>query len=425
METPVSFREALLYWLRLGFVNFGGPAGQIALMHRDLVERRRWISEDRFLHALNFCVLLPGPEAQQLAIYIGWLLHGTPGGIVAGVLFVLPSVFILLALSFVYAAYGHAALVVGLLAGLKPVVLALVANAVIRIGGRALRGPVPLLIAAGAFLAITLARVPFPLVILGAALAGWLGSPPPRADGQPADLSDTIETAGDPVAARASRPWRILAVGAALWVLPLGVLILALGPASLPVAQYRFFTQAAFVTFGGAYAVLAYVNQAAVESLHWITRAQALDGLALAETTPGPLIMVLQFVGFMAGWNHPGGMPPLAAGILGALVTTWTTFLPCFLFIFLGAPHIEALRGNRRLAASLAGVTAAVAGVILNLAVVFGSAVLLPSGLHGGPDWVAVGLAGAALLALQILRLDASWVIAAGAAAGLLIGLAR
>ena len=411
----VPFRVALRYWARLGCVNFGGPAGQIALMHRDLVERRRWIAEDRFLHALNFCMLLPGPEAQQLAIYIGWLLHGVAGGLAAGVLFVLPSIFVLLGLSWVYAAHGTLPAVAAALAGLKPVVVAIVLAAMLRIGRRALRGPAHLAIAATAFVAIRLLDIPFPLIVLAAAAAGLLTADRRAAAAQGAG------PAGEPGVAAAGQPAprasRVLAWGLALWVLPLVLLAATLGLGGVHADVYLFFTWAAFITFGGAYAVLAYVAQQAVEAFGWLTAAQAVDGLALAETTPGPLIMVLQFVGFMAGWNHPAGLPPAASAVAAALLATWATFLPCFVFILLGAPHVESLRHSRRWAAALGGITAAVVGVILNLAVVFGTAVFFPA---GGLDPFALTVAVLALLVLVRWRVDVLWVIAAGAALGLL-----
>lgn len=424
--------------MRLGFTNFGGPAGQIAIMHRDLVMRRRWISEERFLHALNFCMLLPGPEATQLAIYIGWLLHRAPGGIVAGVFFVLPSMFILLGLSVLYASFGTIPGVSAVLGGLKPVVVAIVVEALWRIGGRTLRRPALVAIAAGAFLGIFILKIPFPWIVLGAGLLGLAGSrfrpatfsapsPAEGSDAPPPEsvLSDAAPPAPHTLPSR-RRTRAVLVAGILLWVIPLAVLTLTLGWHGLHAREYRFFTQAALVTFGGAYAVLAYVSQAAVETFQWLTHPQAVDGLALAETTPGPLIMVLQFVGFMAGWNRgPDALTPLASGVLGGLVTTWATFLPCFLFIFLGAPYIEVLRGNRALAAALTGITAAVVGVIANLAVVFGSAVLFPGGPGGAPDVVSIVIAAAAFIVLIRWHPAIPWVVLAGALAGALRALAR
>jgi chromate transporter len=426
----VRFSEALRYWIRLGFISFGGPAGQIAIMQRDLVDRRKWISQERFLHALSYCMLLPGPEAQQLAIYIGWLLHGTRGAIVAGAFFVIPSVFILWALSAVYAAYGSMPLVAGVLAGLKPAVVALVVVALLRIGSRALKPKGLVLVAAAAFAAIYFLHVPFPAIVLGAGLVGfaagrvWPSRFAPNGGAEEGDALDPASAQSTERVARDrgswSRPLRILALAAVLWAGPFLVLGIWRGWSSLPVIQYRFFTQAAFVTFGGAYAVLAYVTTAAVETYHWITHAVAIDGLGLAETTPGPLIMVLQFIGFMAGWNRPEGMSRLASASLCAGVTTYVTFLPCFFYVLLGAPYVESLRSNRSLTAALSGITAAVVGVIANLAVVFAAAVFFPSGAGHGPDVFALVVSAAALAAMLVFRVEAVWVILAGAAAGLI-----
>jgi chromate transporter len=434
----VPFGEALRFWCKLGFISFGGPAGQIAIMHRELVERRGWISERRFLHALNYCMLLPGPEAQQLATYVGWLMHRTRGGLAAGALFVAPSVLILFGLSYAYASFGHVGGVAGVMSGFKSVVVAIVAAAVLRVGPRAVRGWPHLLVAAGAFAGIYFLRIPFPLIVLMAASIGLAGAKlwpdawtPSAAEADEREATDPRARAPDspeagagmPLASRSlplyRRTARILAAGVALWLLPLAALVAWLGPDSVPMRQYGFFTGAALVTFGGAYAVLAYVTQAAVHTYGWISQAQAVDGLALAETTPGPLIMVLQFVGFMTGWNHPGPLSPLGAATLGALVTTWTTFLPCFLFVFAGAPYMEELRGNRNLGAALSGVTACVIGAILNLALVFGSAVILPNGPGGSVDLFAALLAATAFMALHRYRLEAIWIVLAGGAAGL------
>ncbi|MGH9941576.1 MAG: chromate transporter [Pyrinomonadaceae bacterium] len=458
----VAFGEAFRFWLKLGFISFGGPAGQIAIMHRELVERRRWLGEERFLHALNYCMLLPGPEAQQLAIYTGWLLHRTWGGIVAGAFFVIPSIFILLALSYFYAAYGSVPAVAGVLGGFKPVVVAIVVEAVLKLGGRALKRRAHYVIALLAFVAIYFLRVPFPLIVLAAGLVGLLSTnssrnpnaatntteaAPGRAEEQTTkDSTDQSTTPNQPpppprhptpdtrhpyviddhapppahTLPNRARTARVLAAGLALWLLPFALLITWRGWDSLHAQEYRFFTQAAFVTFGGAYAVLAYVIQAAVGSYGWLTQAQAVDGLALAETTPGPLIMVLQFVGFMAGWNNPQGLTPATSAVVGALVTTYTTFLPCFVFIFLGAPYIEKLRGNRRLTAALSGITAAIVGVILNLALVFGAAVIIPRGPAGGINLFAAALSIAAFVALYRFKADVLWVVLAGGLLGLL-----
>ncbi len=431
-QATVPFAEALRFWVKLGFISFGGPAGQIAIMHRELVERRRWLSEERFLHALNYCMLLPGPEAQQLAIYIGWLMHRTAGGIVAGAFFVIPSVFILLALSYVYAAYGEVPAVAGVLDGFKPVVVAIVVEAVMKIGGRALKRRVHYAIAVAAFLAIYLLHVPFPLIVLIAALLGLVGAgvwpeifaanAPPAGMAGVASGAHAIDDQAPPPAhtlPSLRRVVRTLAVGLVLWLLPFLLLIAWRGWSSLHVHEYRFFTLAAFVTFGGAYSVLAYVTQVATTSLGWLTRAQAVDGLALAETTPGPLIMVLQFVGFIAAWNNPEGMSPAASAVLGALVTTYATFLPSFLFIFLGAPYVEVIRGNRHLTSALSGVTAAVVGVVLNLALVFGAAVIWPHGTDGGPQWFAVLMSAAAFVLLYRYKVDVLLVVLVGGAIGL------
>jgi chromate transporter len=427
----VGFREAFGYWVRLGFISFGGPAGQIAIMQRDLVDRKRWISQTRFVHALSYCMLLPGPEAQQLAIYIGWLLHGTWGGIVAGTFFVLPSVFILWWLSAAYAVYGGIPAVAGILAGLKPAVLALVAVAMVRIASRALRPRGLAGLSVAAFLGLYYGRIPFPGIILAAGFVGFAWGriwPAAHAAGKPGTIeSEDSDPASEQSRARIEagrRSWprvaKIAVSGLALWLAPFLVLGLGSGWSSTFVLQYRFFTQAAFVTFGGAYAVLSYVTQAAVQSYHWISPAQAIDGLGLAETTPGPLIMVLQFVGFMTGWNQPAGMSRLAAATLGAAITTYVTFLPCFLYIFLGAPYVESLRGSRSLTAALSGITAAVVGVILNLAVVFGVAVLRPAGPGTPLDVFAAVLAAVCCSALVLLDWDAIWVVFLGAGVGLL-----
>jgi chromate transporter len=437
----VPFMEAFRFWARLGFISFGGPAGQIALMHREIVERRRWIGEERFLHALNYCMLLPGPEATQLAIYIGWLLHRTWGGIVAGAFFVLPSIFVLLALSYIYAAYGNVAAVAAVLSGFKPIVVAIVVEAVLKIGARAIKRRAHLLIAAASFVAIYFLHVPFPLIVLAAAAVGFAGvrlwpqvfgaAAKPNMEGDkkmkaadtPVALPLVIDDLAPPPAhtlPSRRRSLLTLAVGLALWLLPFAALIFWRGRASLHAQEYLFFTQAALVTFGGAYAVLAYVTQAA-GSYGWLTHSQAVDGLALAETTPGPLIMVLQFIGFMAGWNNPQGLGQTTSAVLGALLTTYVTFLPCFIFIFLGAPYIEVLRGNKSLTGALTGVTAAVVGVILNLALVFGGAVIWPRGLGGGPDWFAALMSLLAFVILYRFKTDVLWVVLAGG----MVGLAR
>ncbi|HET9227055.1 MAG TPA: chromate efflux transporter, partial [Thermoanaerobaculia bacterium] len=365
---PVPFREAVRVWLRVAVQSFGGPAGQIAVMHRILVDEKRWVDEPRFLHALNYCMLLPGPEAQQLAIYLGWLLNRTPGGLVAGILFVLPGFLSILALSILYAGFQETVLVTGLFFGLKPAVMAVVVEAVVRIGKRALRNRVMVGFAAAAFILIFFFEVPFPVIVVGAGLAGWLG-------GRfiPAPEAEEVRVHVKPSWGRAVR---VLAVCLTLWIVPLLVLIGIFGREHVLVREGIFFSQMSLVTFGGAYAVLAYVGQQAVETYGWLTAGEMLDGLGMAETTPGPLIQVVQFVGFLGAFRHPGGLDPWTAAILGSLVTTWVTYVPCFLWIFLGAPYIEALRGKKGLSRALAGITAAVVGVILNLAVWFSLHVL-------------------------------------------------
>jgi chromate transporter len=388
--THPSFATALRFWLKLGFISFGGPTGQIAIMHTELVEKKKWISEDRFLHALNYCMLLPGPEAQQLATYVGWLLHRTWGGIVAGSLFVLPSAFMLWALTWIYAAHGDVKWIAAIFDGLKPAVLAIVVCAVQRIGGKALKNEVMWTIAALAFIGIFIFKLPFPLIILTAGVVGFIGEKYWKEKfvvlkghggkgGAKAVIDDHAES---PAHAKPTlaRSLKIIGVCGALWWLPVIALGLWLGTDHTLFEQGIFFSKAAMVTFGGAYAVLPYVSQQAVENFQWVTAPQMLDGLGLAETTPGPLIMVLQFVGFLGGWGQPAPFSPLMSASFGAFITTWTTFLPCFLWIFLGAPYIEQLRGNTKLTAALSAITAAVVGVVLNLAVWFGLHVLFPTG---------------------------------------------
>lgn len=376
-----SFAEALRVWIRVALLSFGGPAGQIAVMHRILVEEKRWIGETRFLHALNYCMLLPGPEAQQLAVYVGWLLHRTVGGIVAGTLFVLPGFLSILALSVVYAIYGDLGWVSALFFGLKAAVLAIVLQAVARIGRRAVHGPVMTAIALAAFLAIFVFGVPFPLIVLTAAVIGYLGGRAGRpefrghAGGAGTAIRDAETALGEgvPAHARPAKAWslRTGAILLLLWLVPVLALLLILGPDDVFSQIGVFFSKVAVVTFGGAYAVLAYVADEAVRTYGWLQPGEMLDGLGMAETTPGPLIQVVQFVGFMGAFRDPGALPPLLAGILAAVLTTWVTFVPSFLWIFLGAPWTEALRGNRAVSGALAAVTAAVVGVVLNLAVWF------------------------------------------------------
>ena len=434
-RTPLrhpTFAQAFRFWLKLGFISFGGPAGQIAIMQSELVEKRRWISQSRFLHALNFCMLLPGPEAQQLAIYIGWLLHRTWGGIVAGALFVIPSMFILWALSVVYAAYGNVPWIAAVFYGLKPAVMAIVAAAVIRIGSKALKNEVMWTIAAVAFVAIFFFKVPFPVIVLGAGLLGFTGASvwpskfaiPSGHGGKAEDASVLGDEDASAEHTRSSwqRAVRIAVIGFALWWIPIVLAGLWTGWDGTLFRQGLFFSKAAVVTFGGAYAVLPYVAQQAVEQYGWLQTGQMMDGLGLAETTPGPLIMVLQFVGFMGGWNQPGTLSPIAAATLGALITTWATFVPCFVWIFLGAPYIERLRGNVALSAALATVTAAVVGVILNLAVWFALHVIFPNG--GRLDWIAVALSAVAFVGMIKWKWDVIAVVVGGGLAGLLIQLA-
>jgi chromate transporter len=411
---PVSFWQAFAYWLKLGFISFGGPAGQIALMHQELVERRRWISEKRFLHALNYCMLLPGPEAQQLATYIGWLMHRTWGGIAAGVLFVLPSLFILVALSWVYMAYGQVPAVAGLLYGVKPAVTAIVLFAAWRIGSRVLKNAWLWAIAAAAFVAIFALGVPFPLIVLVAGAVGYFGSrvAPERfapggghgaaaASAGPALIDDDTPT---PAHARFGwgRFWRVLGVFLALWLGAIGALTALYGWHGTLTQMGWFFTKAALLTFGGAYAVLPYVFQGAVDHYGWLSATQMIDGLALGETTPGPLIMVVSFVGFVGGWNQAlfGGQSLFLAGAVAAAVVSFFTFLPSFLFILLGGPFIESTHGNLKLTAPLTAITAAVVGVIVNLAVFFAWHVLWPKGAGGGFDAAsaAIGLIAAVAL---------------------------
>jgi chromate transporter len=379
----VSMREAFHVWARVALLSFGGPAGQIAVMHRILVDEKRWVSESRFLHALNYCMLLPGPEAQQLATYIGWLMHRTAGGIMAGGLFIVPGIVSIMALSIVYALYGNVGVVVGLFFGLKAAVLAIVLQALVRIASRALRNPVMRTLALAAFVAIFFFAVPFPVIVFGAGLIGFFGAragmrafePGAGHGGTGKGLSDADSLLGAELPAHArpsvTRALTAAAIWLVLWLVPVAVILFALGPENVFSHIAVFFSKMAMVTFGGAYAVLAYVAQQAVESYHWLKPGEMLDGLGMAETTPGPLIMVLQFVGFMAAYRDPGTLAPLWAGALGGLLATWVTFTPCFLWIFLGAPFVEQLRGNRALAGALAAITAAVVGVILNLAVWF------------------------------------------------------
>jgi chromate transporter len=428
----VTLAQAFRYWLQLGFVSFGGPAGQIAMMHAELVERRRWISEARFLHALNYCMLLPGPEAQQLATYIGWLMHRTWGGVLAGVLFVLPSLFILTGLSWLYLSYGSAQAVAGLLYGIKPAVTAIVLFAAWRIGSRVLRHRLLWLICAGAFAAVSAFKLPFPSVVLAAALAGWLGGrwwpevfsssghqgAASKSFG-PALIEDGMAT---PKHARWSleRAVRVLLAFVGLWALALGGLAWMYGPSAVLTQMAWFFTKAALLTFGGAYAVLPYVFQGAVEQYQWLSAGQMMDGLALGETTPGPLIMVVAFVGYVGGATREllGPGQAFASGLLAASVVTLFTFLPSFLFILLGGPFIESTHGKLGFTAPLTGITAAVVGVILNLAMFFGVHTLWPQGSTGGFDELAALITIAAFIALWRYRMNVVAVILACALLG-------
>ncbi|HVF63330.1 MAG TPA: chromate efflux transporter [Casimicrobiaceae bacterium] len=433
---PPTRAEAFRYWLRLGFVSFGGPAGQIALMHRDLVDERRWISDRRFLHALNYCMLLPGPEAQQLATYIGWLLHRTWGGIVAGVLFVAPSLALLIALSWLYVVYGDVPLVAATFAGIKPVVIAIIAHAAWRIGKRALRHPLHWAIAIAAFVALTVFRAPFPAIVLAAAVIGAIAArfapstvpDAAHAKGSGAASAPAVIDDDTPPPAHAAFSTRalvrVLLVCAVIGLSAFVVLVALAGADNELVRMAWFFTKAAFLTFGGAYAVLPYVNQAAVESYAWLTAKQMMDGLALGEATPGPLIMIVAFVGFLGGWSKAVFGPDTLvwAGFAGATVATFFTFLPSFLFILAGGPLVESTRGEMRYTAPLAGVTAAVVGVIANLAWSFATHVLLS---NGRPDFVAIAIAFAAAFALFRNLAGVIPVIAAGALIGLAGGLLR
>ena len=437
---PVSFSEAFWFWLKLGFISFGGPAGQIAIMHQELVEKRRWISERRFLHALNYCMVLPGPEAQQLATYIGWLMHRTLGGVVAGGLFVLPSLFILIVLSWIYAAFGNLPLVIGILYGIKPAVTAIVLFAAYRIGSRALRNGVLWGIAAAAFAAIFALHIPFPLIVLSAAVIGWMGGrlvPAKFSTGGshgaagkrfgPALIDDD-----SPIPEHARLRWprliRVVAAGLALWAVVLGVIAVEQGWSATLTQMSWFFTKAALLTFGGAYAVLPYVFQGAVENYGWLSAEQMIDGLALGETTPGPLIMVVAFVGFVGGWGAElfGPDRQFLAGAMAATVVTYFTFLPSFIFILTGGPVIETTHRQPHVTAPLTAITAAVVGVIVNLAVFFAYHVLWPAGLSGGFEWPTLVIGIAAGVALFRFRAGViPTILACGAAGFLYQNLAR
>ena len=436
----ISFREAFFFWLKLGFISFGGPAGQISVMHQELVEKRRWLSEGRFLHALNYCMVLPGPEAQQLATYIGWLMHRTRGGLVAGALFVLPSLFILIALSWIYIAYGNTTLVAGLFFGIKPAVTAIVLQAAWRIGSRALKNRFLWAIAVAAFVAIFAFATPFPAIVAVAALVGYLGGrlrpgwfgsfrgqPEKAAKNKISALIDDDTPTPEHARFKWPRLLTVAASGAVLWVLPMGLLTATLGWDHTLTQMGWFFTKAALLTFGGAYAVLPYVYQGAVVHYGWLMPTQMIDGLALGETTPGPLIMVVAFVGFVGGYQTaqmqamfgPDGL--FLAGALAACLVTWFTFLPSFIFILIGGPLVETTHDQLKFTAPLTAITAAVVGVILNLAMFFAYHVLWPQGFAGTFDFVSAGIALAAALALFRFKQSVMRVIAASALLGLLL----
>lgn len=424
-----TFAEAVRVWFRIGLLSFGGPAAQIALMHRVLVEEKRWISDRRFLHALNYCMLLPGPEATQLAAYIGWLLHKTRGGIVAGILFILPGIVAILALSWVYVIAGQLGIVGALFFGMKAAILAVVLEAVQRIGRRILSSAPLIALAAAAFIAIYFLNMPFPFVVLAAGMlgyagnrSGWRGFEPPHTpqNAKSSAVLDSVIDRNQPAHTRpsATRLAKTSAIWLATWLIPVALLVLTLGEANVFSRIAVFFSKMAMVTFGGAYAALAYVAQQAVENFHWLTAGEMLDGLGLAETTPGPLIMVLQFVGFLAGFRDAGGMPPLLAATLGGLLATWVTFAPCFLWIFAGAPYIETLQNNKAFSAALAAITAAIVGVILNLAVWFAVHVIFSqtrnitfgllnfdAPVFGSVNGWAAALSAGAILAMFVFRI--------------------
>ncbi|HEV7856366.1 MAG TPA: chromate efflux transporter [Herminiimonas sp.] len=433
----VSFWEAFRFWLKLGFISFGGPAGQISIMHQELVENKRWISEGRFLHALNYCMVLPGPEAQQLATYIGWLMHRTWGGIVAGTLFVLPSLFILIGLSWIYIAYGDVPVIAGLFYGIKPAVTAIVVHACHRIGSRALKSNALWAIAAASFVAIFALNVPFPVIVLSAALIGYIGGRiapntfsaggghgNAKASFGPALIDDDTPT---PLHAlfRWSGLVRIAIVGALLWAIPMAALTAAYGWDHTFTQMGWFFTKAALLTFGGAYAVLPYVYQGAVGHYGWVNPTQMIDGLALGETTPGPLIMVVSFVGFIGGYVKAVFGPDslFLAGAVAATIVTWFTFLPSFIFILAGGPLVETTHNNLKFTAPLTAITAAVVGVVLNLALFFGYHVLWPAGFSGTFDWVSALLALGAAVALFRFKINVMHVIGASAVIGLILNM--
>jgi chromate transporter len=444
----VSFRDAARFWIELGFITFGGPTGQIAIMHEELVERRRWISESRFLHALNYCMLLPGPEAQQLAIYVGWLLHRVKGGLVAGIAFVLPAFFLILGLSYAFVTYGDIEWVSSVFYGLRAAVVGIVAVAAVRLASKAFVGPVMYAIAAAAFLAVFLVHVSFPFIVIGAGVLGWVGGvlwpsafssrdePEPGVSHDVAVRDD--RSAGSHTEVSLTRSVVVAAVGLAAWILPLAVVAVWRGANDTLTEEAVFFSRAALVTFGGAYAVLGYIGQAAVTQFGWLRPGQLVVGLGLAESTPGPLIMVTEFVGFVAAYQHPGDLDPVVAGVLGACVTTWATFAPCFLWIFLGAPFVERLRGNVRLTMALSAITAAVVGVVLNLAIWFAIHTLFENvrdvEVFGGPvpvpelasvDPFALALAAIVVVGMMRYGWNVVAVVVGSAIAGLVYGFVR
>ena len=424
-STKVSFKTALKFWTKLGFISFGGPAGQIAIMHQEVVERRKWIGENQFLRALNFCMLLPGPEAQQLATYIGWRLHGTWGGIAAGSLFVIPSIFVMLLLSYLAVAHIDIPAVAAAFYGIQPVVVAVVIEAVLRIGKKALKHGVLYTFAAFAFVAIFFLKIPFPFIVATAALGGLLMQrrlPQVFCKGTFDPHTRECRIEAEPASAPPSffHVFKVFVICLFLWAMVVGSIWIWRGSSDTLTQISLFFTKAAFVTFGGAYAVLSYITEVAVSS-GWLSTQQMLIGLGLAESTPGPLIMVTQYAGFLAAWNLPGGFNPLTAGIIGALITTYVTFLPCFFFIFAGAPFIEAMAGNQRLQAALTGVTSAVVGVVLNLAVWFGYKVIMP---NSGIDLFAGISAVISLLLLQKFHFPIHYLVPLGAVAGVIWKLA-
>ena len=433
MNHSVPFWQAFKFWLKLGFISFGGPAGQIAIMHRELVEEKKWISEKRYLHALNYCMVLPGPEAQQLATYIGWLMHRTWGGLVAGVLFVLPSLFILIALSWIYIAFGHLPAVAAIFYGIKPAVAAIVVQALHRIGSRSLKNNWHWSIAAASFVAIFFLHAPFPLIVLLAAITGYIGGRVARDKfkggghgGGDKNYGAAIIDDHTPTPAHALFSYqklaRVVVTGLLLWLIPVLVLVACYGIEHSYTQMSLFFTQAALLTFGGAYAVLPYVYQGAVDHYQWLTGPQMIDGLALGETTPGPLIMVVAFVGFVAAYTQQllGADNLFLAGALGAIIVTWFTFLPSFIFIFAGAPFIESTHNDLKFTAPLTAITAAVVGVILNLALFFAYHALWPTGFAGTFEWQGALIAIAAALALFRFKRGVIEVIAASALAGLI-----